>query len=83
MTEVTVTLTDEQVDCVLRHELTRDHAYLKEWAQERRKGKRPAYAEEDPEEDYAEIRELCLAYERVFEYYGVEVKSFDHLEEGT
>ena len=70
MTEVTVTLTDEQVDCVLKHELTRDHAYLKEWAEERKEGKRCPYVEHDPEEDYVELKELCQAFEAVMEYYG-------------
>ena len=72
MSAVTVTLSDDQVDELLKHELSRDHADLQQRELERRRGEGFPHESFDPEEDAEALKELCRAFEVVLDYYGVE-----------
>lgn len=70
MSDVTVTLSDEQVDEILAHELVRDFTHLQLRAEERRKGEGFSFESHDPEEDVEALEELISAFDKVMEYYG-------------
>ena len=72
MTEVTVTLSDQQVDELLKHELKRDLAYLRQWKAERKRGEGFAYGYVEAEMDADALGELCSAFMMVMNYYGFE-----------
>ena len=71
MSEVTVTLSDEQVDELLKNELSRDYAQLRIHKAQREDGEGFPFESQDPEEDANALSQLCWAFEQVMEYYGV------------
>ena len=72
MSEVTVTISDEQVDEILAHELVSDFTHLQERIEERRKGEGFSFESHDPEEDVEALEELIHAFKKVMEYYGAD-----------
>lgn len=70
MSEVTVTLSDDQVDEILAHELVRDFDHLQLRKEERSKGEGFSFESHDPVEDVEALEELISAFEKVMEYYG-------------
>lgn len=71
MSEVTITLSDDQVDELLKNELSRDYAHLQLRKEERGDGEGFPFESHDPEEDANVLSQLCWAFEQVMEYYGV------------
>jgi len=72
MSEVTVTLSNEQVDELLKNELSRDYAQLRIHKAQRQDGEGFPFESQDPEEDANVLSQLCWAFEQVLEYYGIE-----------
>lgn len=70
MSGVTVTLSDDQVDKILAHELVYDFAHLRKHVEQRRKGEGFSFESHDPVEDVEALEELIRAFEKVMEYYG-------------
>lgn len=72
MSKVTVTLSDDQVDEILAHELSRDYAHLRVRKAQREDGEGFPFESHDPEEDANALSQLCWAFEQVMEYYGAD-----------